>query len=299
MTQSLTGLQVISFESRLKSETAGLLEKHGARVIAAPALTEVPLSEVPEAKAFAEAVCEGKLDALILLTGIGTSLLLRAACQHRSRAELGLALSKLTLICRGPKPASALKSFGLRATINVPEPNTWREVLRKLDAEWPVRGRRIWIQEYGTRNEEFTLALSARGASVRCIKVYSWALPEDTAPLKAAILKIVRSQAHVALFTTALHIRHLLSVASDIGMAPAVRRALDNEIVIASVGPITSEALERYGITPDIVPGHPKLGHLILAVARRARGLLAEKRERNAQPISSSMRVGRGSPGNY
>ncbi|MET0794972.1 MAG: uroporphyrinogen-III synthase [Polyangiaceae bacterium] len=293
MTQSLTGLQVISFESRLKSETEGLLVKHGARVIVAPALRELPLSEVPEAKAFAQAVCEGQLDALILLTGVGTGLLLKAACLHRPRAELVEGLSKLTLICRGPKPSAALKSFGLRPHINVPEPNTWREVLQKLDSEWPVPGRRVWIQEYGTRNEELIFALSARGALVKSIKVYSWALPEDTAPLKAAILKIVRAQAHVALFTTALQIQHLLSVASDIGMAPAARRALNNEIVIASVGPITSEALERYGITPDIVPGHPKLGHLILAVARRARSLVAEKRERNAQPISSSMRIGK------
>ncbi len=293
MTQTLTGLQVISFESRLKSETEGLLEKHGARVIVAPALTEVPLSEVPDAKAFADAVCDGTLDALILLTGVGTALLLKAACQHRPRSELASGLAKLTLICRGPKPSAALKSFGLRPNINVPEPNTWRQVLQKLDAEWPARGRRIWIQEYGTRNEELILALSARGASVRSIKVYSWALPEDTAPLKAAILKIVRAQAHVAVFTSALQIRHLLSVASDIGMAPAVRRALNSEIVIASVGPITSEALELHGITPDIVPGHPKLGHLILAVARRARSLVVEKRARNAQPAANSYRIGK------
>jgi uroporphyrinogen-III synthase len=121
--------------------------------------------------------------------------------------------------------------------------------------------------------------------------VYSWALPEDTAPLKAAILKIVRVQAHVAIFTTALQIDHVLSVAQEIGMATAVRRALSSEIVVASVGPVTSEALERHGIATDISPGHPKLGHLILAVARRAPGLLSEKRERNALP--SSARIGK------
>ena len=292
MTQSLTGLQVISFESRLKHETTSLLEKHGARVIAAPALREVPLSEIPEAKAFAEAVCEGAIDVLVLLTGVGASLLLKAACNYRPRAELVLGLSKLTLVCRGPKPSGALKPFGLRPTFSVPEPNTWREVLRKLDNEWPVAGRRVWIQEYGTRNLELIHALSTRGAEVRSLHVYNWTLPEDTAPLKAAILKIVRVQAHVALFTTALQIDHVLSVAQEIGLAAAVRRALSSEIVVASVGPITSEALERQGITTDITPGHPKLGHLILAVARRARSMVSEKRERNA-PQPSSARIGK------
>lgn len=286
MTQTLTGLQVISFEGRLQHETTALLEKHGARVIAAPALREAPLSEIPEAKAFAEAVCGGAIDVLVLLTGVGASLLLRAACQYRSRAELTLGLSKLTLVCRGPKPASALKAFGLRPTFNVPEPNTWREVLRKLDSERPLAGQRVWLQEYGTRNLELIAALATRGAEVRSVHVYSWALPEDTAPLKAAILKIVRVQAHVAIFTSARQIEHVLLVAQEIGLAPAVRRALNHDIVVAAVGPMTSEALERHGIATDITPGHPKLGHLILAVARRARTIVSEKRERHVQPTS-------------
>jgi len=284
---------VISFESRLKNETTALLEKHGARVIAAPALREVPLSEIPEAKAFAEAVCEGAIDVLVLLTGVGATLLLKAACNYRSRAELSLALSKLTLVCRGPKPSNALKPFGLRATFSVPEPNTWREILRKFDREFPVAGKRVWIQEYGTKNFELIHALSTRGADVRSIHVYSWALPEDTAALKAAVLKIVRVQAHVAVFTTSLQIEHVLSVAQELGMAPAVRRALNSDIVVASVGPVTSEALERHGIATDISPGHPKLGHLILAVARRARVLVVQKRERHAQLAAPMVRFGK------
>lgn len=293
MTQSLTGLQVISFETRLKNETTALLEKHGARVLAAPALREAPLSEIPEAKAFAEALGAGAIDVLVLLTGVGATLLLKAACSYLSRADLTLALSKLTLVCRGPKPSNALKSFGLRPSFNVPEPNTWREVVRKLDGEGAVAGKRIWVQEYGTRNWELLHALGTRGADVRSIHVYSWALPEDTAPLKAAILKIVRVQAHVALFTAAIQIENVLTVAHELGLAPAVRRALRTEIVVASVGPITSEALERYGITTDLAPGHPKLGHLVLALARRARGLVIEKREAQPQNSLSSARFGK------
>jgi hypothetical protein len=55
------------------------------------------------------------------------------------------------------------------------------------------------------------------------------------------------------------------------------------------MGPITSEALNRNGIAADITPGHPKLGHLVLAVARRAPGLLGDKRERS----SGALRIGK------
>ena len=280
---------MVSFESRLQSETAGLIEKHGGRVIAAPAVKEVPLSELPEAKAFLDALFGDAIDALILLTGVGTTLLVRAALKHRSRAEVLAQLAKLTLVCRGPKPSAALKPFGLRPTFTVPEPNTWRDLIATLDAEFSVHGQRVYIQEYGTRNEELVRALVDRGALVTCLKLYDWALPDDTGPLKAAILKIVRGQAHIALFTTGLQIDHLLLVAEEIGLAPAVRRALNSELVVASVGPMTSEALERQGVTPDIVPGHPKLGHLVLAVARRGPALLSEKRERNKQLVAAPL----------
>ena len=272
---------MISFESRLQSETAGLIEKHGGRVISAPALKEAPLSDLPEAKAFIEALFSGSIDALLLLTGVGTTLLIRAALKQRARAEVLSRLGRVTLVCRGPKPSAALKPFGLRPTLTIPEPNTWRDLIATLDAEFSVSSRRVYIQESGARNEELVRALGDRGALVTCLKLYNWALPDDTGPLKAAILKIVRGQAHIALFTTGLQIDHLLLVAREIGLAPAVRRALNSELVVASVGPITSEALTRQGITPDIVPGHPKLGHLVLAVARRAPALLNDKRERN------------------
>jgi uroporphyrinogen-III synthase len=289
LTQTLTGFQVISFESRLRTEAIGLLEKYGARVSSAPALRELPIADLPDAKLFADSVCQGGIDALLLLTGVGTTLLLKAAATHRTKAELVDALSRIALVCRGPKPSAALKPFGLRPTITVPEPNTWREVLSKLDSDWPVRGRHVAIQEYGVQNTELVLALCERGAVVTNLKLYTWQLPEDTGPLKAAILKIVRGQAHVALFTSARQIENLLEVAAEIGLAPAVRRALNNDIVVASMGPITSEALNRSGIAADITPGHPKLGHLVLAVARRAPALLGDKRDRG----SAALRIGK------
>jgi uroporphyrinogen-III synthase len=292
LTQTLTGLQVISFESRLQSDAAGLIEKYGGRAMQAPALREVPQADVPEMKIFVDALFGGAIDALVLLTGAGTTLLIRAALRQRSRADVLARLTKIALVCRGPKPSAALKPFGLRPTVTVPEPNTWRELLTALDAEFSVHGRRVYIQEYGAPNVELVLALGERGARVTSLKVYRWALPDDTGPLKAAILKIVRGQAHVALFTSGIQADHLLSVAAEIGLAPAVRRALNHELVVASVGPVTTQALERHGITPDIVPGHPKLGHLVLAVARRAPALLAQKRERGDALSAGLVRVG-------
>jgi uroporphyrinogen-III synthase len=47
--------------------------------------------------------------------------------------------------------------------------------------------------------------------------------------------------------------------------------------VVGSVGPICTEALDRFGIDPDIEPAHPKMGSLLAEVAASAQPLLEAK----------------------
>jgi len=51
-------------------------------------------------------------------------------------------------------------------------------------------------------------------------------------------------------------------------------------MVVASIGPITTETLQAHGIRPDVIPQHPKMGQLMAAVAAAGPRLLGEKRGR-------------------
>ena len=54
------------------------------------------------------------------------------------------------------------------------------------------------VQEYGVRNEELLAGLrQQRGARVTTVPGYGWALPEDTAPLRAAIERVVAREVEV------------------------------------------------------------------------------------------------------
>jgi uroporphyrinogen-III synthase len=213
------------------------------------------------------------------MTGLGADLMVQGLAQRSSkeRAVSLLQNPAAALVCRGPKPHAVLKQLGIKPLVVVGEPNTWRDVLRAIDEQELLRGRAVYLQEYGRTNEELVLALEQRGVgSVRQIKTYAWALPEDSAPLEQAIDCIVRGEADVALFTSGVQLMHLLQVAEARGLTDALRRGL-TRLVIASVGPLTSESLRAAGLPPDIEPEHPKLGHLMLALGA-AREKLAEKR---------------------
>jgi uroporphyrinogen-III synthase len=159
----------------------------------------------------------------------------------------------------------------------VPEPNTWREVLATLEQSVDLQGKRIAVQEYGVPNTELVAGLQCRGASVETFAIYKWALPEDIGPLRAAIKKIARGEADVALFTNGAQVDHLFQVAIEDGAEEELRRAL-KKIVIGSVGPVCTEVLQQFGIEPDVQPEHPKMGSLLAEIAAAGRDVLSRKR---------------------
>jgi uroporphyrinogen-III synthase len=141
----------------------------------------------------------------------------------------------------------------------------------------PLQGRRVAVQEYGVANAELLQGLRERGAVVTSVPIYEWALPEDTGPLHAAIDAIARNEIDVVLFTTATQADHLLKIAGELKLGNELRRAF-LRMLVASIGPTTSEHLRELGIAPDLEPSHPKMGYLVNEAAQRSAEILAQKR---------------------
>ena len=275
--ENLHGLRVVSFESRRAKEMAELIRRYGGEPIVAPSMREVPLNENRAAIEFLSEIEAGKVDMLILMTGVGARTLNQVLLTQNPQEKIVAALRKTQLVTRGPKPVAALKELGLEPAITVPEPNTWREVLAALDAKTTIRGKQIAVQEYGIPNAELVSGLEQRGASVKTIAIYRWALPEDLAPLRNAMQKILLGDADVALFTNGAQVVHLFQVAAYDKADEKLRLACKN-LVMGSVGPICTQVLQEFGFKPDIEPEHPKMGSLIAEVAASARSILSAKR---------------------
>jgi uroporphyrinogen-III synthase len=133
--------------------------------------------------------------------------------------------------------------------------------------------RRIAVQEYGRENPELLQALRDRGAHPTSVRVYQYALPEDTAPLREAARRLAAGGFDVALFTTAVQIGHLARVAAELGCAAAMLAGL-RRTVIGSIGPTISEALEEFELRANLEPSHPRMGLLVRETAEycHARG---------------------------
>lgn len=274
---ALQGLRVLAFESRRAAEMGELIQRHGGAATVAPSMREVPLEEGAAAVEFLRRLEAGELDVLILLTGVGTRTLVATLEPRCPRARMVELLGGVALVARGPKPVAALREMGLSPRLTVPEPNTWRELLATLDEALPLAGRRVALQEYGVTNAELVAGLEARAASLLRVPVYRWALPEDPRPLRAAIEGWARGDFDLVLFTSANQVYNVMQMATEMDLATALRAAAERSVV-ASIGPVCSEGLRAHGLPVDLEPEHPKMGHLVAAVARRGVALVGAKR---------------------
>ncbi len=266
------GLRVLSLESRRAQEMAKLIESNGGRATVAPSMREIPLASNTQAIEFARTLAKGGFDIVIFLTGVVETVY--------PVKQFVAALRKITIVARGPKPVAALKELDVPVTVAVPEPNTWRDLLRTLDAQAdavPLKGRQVAVQEYGTSNPELLAGLSDRGAQVTRVPVYEWGLPENVEPLRAAVSAIARDEFDVILLTTGIQVNHLFQVAAEMNQEDAMRQGL-SKTLIASIGPVTSERLREYGLQADIEPTHPKMGYLVSETAQRSAEILRQKR---------------------
>jgi uroporphyrinogen-III synthase len=262
------GLRVLSLESRRAKEIETLiLRQHGVPFVA-PSVKERAIDDQSIALRFVEQLEAGDFDMVVCMTGVGLAFLRGVLSKQMPVERFSEALRKTTLVSRGPKPVPILRELKAHPQIIIPEPNTWKEIVDVVAARTE---RKIAIQEYGRPNLELNAALEAIGAVVTLIPIYRWEMPDDIEPLRRAALGLARGEFDVVVFTSSIQLDHLLDVARDLKIEHRVLEALRREVVIASVGPVMTAALEAKGSPPDIVPQHPKMGALI-------------KRQRNRHP---------------
>ena len=279
------GLRVAAFESRRGDDIARMIERQGGVPHVSPSMREVPLGENPEALDFAHRLIVGEIGTVIFLTGVGFRHLLAFVERHLDRQRYLDALCDIVTVARGPKPAVAMREVGLTPTHLVPEPNTWREILTTVDGGINIANQTVGLQEYGKPNPSLTAGLEARGAHVFRIPVYRYELPADTTKLEANVRAMVRGDIDVILFTSAHQVVNVLHIAEKLDVKSQLVDAF-RRMVVASVGPTTSEMLRNLELPVDIEPANPKMGPLVNASAERSDELL--KRKQNISVTLSS-----------
>lgn len=255
--------RVLCFESRREKEIAELVRINGGQPFVAPALREIPIEQNRDAFDFADRLYRGEFEMVIFLTGVGARYLQKVLGTREDEARFPAALRNVAVAVRGPKPMAVMREWNVPVAVQVPEPNTHRELLEAV-RDRPERS--VALQEYGRTNHALVEGLQAQGRTVTSVPVYQWALPSDPQPLARAVEGLCGSEFDVTVFTTGVQLDHLLQIAHELGRHEQVLEGL-RKTFLASIGPTCTESLQTNGLTPDLEPSHPKMGILVREAA--------------------------------
>jgi uroporphyrinogen decarboxylase len=288
-------LRIAALESRRQQDMQRLIERMGGRAFVSPSLREVPLTENRPAIDFGYRLLTGEINLAVFLTGVGFKHLLATVARHIDRQRYLDALSDITTVARGPKTVEAMQQEGLRPTLEVPQPCTWRELLKLLDQQVTLANQVIAIQEYGLTNHWLIAGLEARGAEVVQVPVYQWELPQECGPLEDNIRAMVGGERDMLLVTSAHQVVNLLRTATRLGLDRQLRQAWPR-LVVASIGPTTSDMLISCGLEYDLQPSQPKMGQLVQVAAEHGPRLWRAKQQRWLQAGESVAAESAGEP---
>jgi uroporphyrinogen-III synthase len=264
---SLAGYTVAVTAARRKVELGALLDRRGARVVYAPAIRIVPLSDDAELVAATREVLAQPVDLVVATTGVGFRGWLEAA--DAWNLPLAQHLRSARILARGPKARGAIRGGGLVDAWS-PESESSAEVLSHLlsGAEGPLAGRRVAVQLHGDPLADLVAGLREAGAEVVTVPVYRWVLPEDVAPVRELVAAVVAGGIDAVTFTSAPAAASLLTVAADLGLREDLVAALRGRVLVVAVGPVTAGPLEAAGV-PSRQPERARLGALAREVVAR------------------------------
>lgn len=262
---SLEGKCIGALESRMAGRLGDLIRKRGAEVMSAPALREAPVDCLEMVGELIDGIGDGEFQVVVAQTGVGVSTLFKEATKLGREPELLTGLRKVVCIARGPKPVAALRKAGVLTPVKVRSPYTTDELLETL-GEFDLSGCGVALINYGERNEVLSETLLSACANLYELCLYEWMLPEDTRPLESLVRAVLKRELDAVAFTSQAQVKHVFKIAEQRGFG-SVLSATMNSTVVAAVGPTCAKALTSYGVSPDVVPDPPKMGHMVADLA--------------------------------
>ncbi|HEX5857194.1 MAG TPA: uroporphyrinogen-III synthase [Microbacterium sp.] len=264
LSAALAGCTILLPVDRRSGELSAALERHGACVRLAPALTIVPHIDDEELIARTQRLIQLPPDVVVVTTGVGFRGWIEAADEAGLLEPLLAGLRSAQIVARGPKARGAIQQAGLAADW-VAESETAAELEEFLLAEG-VAGKRIAVQHHGSGSDGLDEAFEAAGADVVSLTVYRWGPPPDPAVVRKSVTAAAAGEFDAILFTSAPGAQEWLAAADILQALPSIlEHANSGRLLMAAVGPITAGPLERAGFDP-LVPDRGRLGSLVRAV---------------------------------
>ena len=259
----LSGFRVGVTSDRRAEDLIAALERRGAQVLHAPALTIAPNEQDGSLVIDTREVILARPDVVLVTTGYGMRRWFEVADAAGLGAELTAVLEQARIFARGPKAHGAVRAAGL-LDAEVSEMDTTASLVDAMIGAGLTR-RQVAIQLHGFTDDLQLARLRDVCSTVLTVTPYRWARPPVRERLPRLIKAVCSRQLDAVTFTSAPAALATLTAADDLGLRSDLADAMRNHVAAVAVGPVTAGPLSAAGI-PVLVPERHRLGALIRLV---------------------------------
>jgi uroporphyrinogen-III synthase len=259
----LRGFRIGVTSDRRSADLIAALERRGAQVLHAPALTIVPNGQDDSLIEETRKLIAARPEVVLVTTGYGMRRWLEVADAAGLGGELTAALEAARIFARGPKAHGAVRAAGLLDAQTSDLDTTASLVDAVIAAE--LCGRRVAVQLHGYTDEIALTRLAEISDCVLTVTPYRWVQPNPPDRLTRLIRAACQRQLEALTFTSAPAAAATLEAAEAMGVRREFVQAHAEYVASAAVGPVTAEPLREAGIDP-LVPDRYRLGALVRLV---------------------------------
>ncbi len=250
-TRPLFGKRILVTRTREQaSQLVEILEELGAECFEIPTIKIVPPENFEELD---HAIDELEIFDWIIFTSVnGVKFFFERLLVKQKDAR---ALFKAKIAAIGTATAELIKNYGILVDLL---PREFRaEGLIEAFSKEDLQGRKILIPRALEAREILPEKLREMGAEVRVVPTYRTIIPvEEAETVRAALLQGI----DLITFTSSSTAKNLLQ------MLGAEARKLLSGVILASIGPITSETLRKAGFEPTIEAREYTIPGLVKAI---------------------------------
>jgi uroporphyrinogen-III synthase len=232
------------------SDLATQLEALGATTILIPTIEIAPPTSF--AALDAALTCLGAYDWLVFTSANAVEAF------HRRAQFLRLTQLPQHIAAIGPATLHAANQIGLSVDL-IPPQYIAESLTEALLPEAP--GKSFLLVRAAEARDILPEALTAVGATVTIAEAYRNQLPPDSIPALKHLFSIPVNYPDAITFTSASTARNLCA------LLEAANLTLPSNITLASIGPITSEALRHLGHAPTLEASEPTIPALVQSLA--------------------------------
>ncbi len=261
----LAGVRVLVGRARHQAGSlSSQLRKLGADVL------EIPFIEIRPPRSFRKLDTAlrnlAAYDWLILTSVNGVEAMWKRV--GRLRISKGV-FGRLKIAAIGPATKKAIEKRDLRVDV-VPEKYVAESVVKSLRRQ--VKGKRVLLVRAKVARDVIPKELRKAGAVVDVVEAYETVVPKSSRTRLRAALKDSRKRPNVVTFTSSSTVKNfvqLLDASSRRGKKPAALQ----DVIFASIGPVTSATLRDLGLGVDVEAKQFTIPGLVAAIVAKPRSL--------------------------